>query len=65
MEEVQKGKTDLYKIGHRIILKSKVKNLRASRRQWGKKGQRMRIRQHWVESMKERREMCGNSCHDK
>lgn len=49
MEKVQKGKIDLYKIGHGIILKSKVKNLRASRRQWGKTGQRMRIRQHWVE----------------
>ena len=49
MEKVQKGKIDLYKIGHGIILKSKVKNLRASRRQWGKRGQRMRIRQHWVE----------------
>lgn len=43
LEKVQKGKIDLYKIGHGIILKSKVKNLRASRRQWGKTGQRMRI----------------------
>ena len=44
MEKVQKGKIDLYKIGHGIIHKSKVKNLRGSRRQQEKKGERTRIR---------------------
>ena len=38
METVQKEKTDLYKIGHRIIRKSEVKNLRG-RGGSGKKGQ--------------------------
>lgn len=40
LEEVQKDKIDFYKIGHGIILRSKVKNLRGSRRQWERRDSR-------------------------